>query len=558
MAAADAQPAGTGWVPSALRAPARLNHGIICQGQEVLSLQPQSLNWALKHALNNGDTDVFPAPFEYQAIEQDWDVVRSELAAENVLDWNTRPVRSLLAPKAKYSFRSVTQLDPLDFLIFSALVFDVADDLEARRVPIQQSVVFSYRVSTTEQGQLFDREIGYRQFLDGCRKKLKQQSEVTYVATADISDFYSRIYHHRLENALRAATDKTSHVKCIMRLLSGWNGTETFGIPVGCAPSRLLAEATISDVDELMLANGVTFVRFNNDYRIFATSETQAYKHLVLLAEALNRNHGLSLQPQKTSVYDVATFNEQFLSTPLDREISSLHERFEQLVKELCLDGWYDEIDYNNLTKEQQELIDALNLSELFREEMDTDSPDYPVVKFCLRRLGQLGDDGIVDDVFKNLPALIPVFVDLVHYLTNLRFLNSKHRSELGGRLLYLLEDSIVSELPYHRMWILNVFTSSTEWDNEDKFVALFNQETEQPCRRKLILAMGRAQQIHWFQSQWRSLFEHPHWQRRALIAAASCMPGDARRHWYRSIEPQLDLLERTVMKWVRQNPFVA
>lgn len=524
----------------------------------MLTLQLSSLNWALKHALNHGDTDVFPAPFEYRAIEHDWETIRAELAATNVLDWNTRPARSLLSPKAKYSFRPITQLDPIDFLLFSALVFDVANDLEARRVPTQQSVVFSYRVSINEEGQLFDRNIGYRQFLDTCRGKLGQHGDGAYVATADISDFYSRIYHHRLENALRAATDKTSHVKGIMGLLSGWNGTETFGIPVGCAPSRLLAEVAISDVDELLLANGVDFVRFNDDYRIFASSETEAYKHIVLLAEALNRNHGLSLQPQKTSVYEEGTFNKQFLATPLDREISSLHERFEQLVEELGLDSWYEEIDYDNLTQEQQELIDALNLTELFREELAADSLDYPVVKFCLRRLAQLGDDGIVDDVFQNLPALIPVFVDLVQYLTSLRFLDEGLKSELGGRLLGLLEDSIVSELPYHRMWILNVFTSSTEWDNQDRFVALYNGETEQPCRRKLILAMGRAQQTHWFQSQWRSLFEHPHWQRRALIAAASCMPDDARRHWYRSIEPQLDLLERAVMRWSKQHPFGA
>lgn len=318
----------------------------------MLTLQPNSLNWALQHALNHGDTDVFPLPFEYQAIEHDWEAVRAVLAAANVLEWNTRPARSLLSPKAKYSFRPITQVDPLDVLLFSAMVFEIADDLEARRIPTQPSVVFSYRVSTNEQGQLFDRDIGYRQFLDTCRTKLGQQGGDAFVATADISDFYSRIYHHRLENALRAATDKTSHVNSIMGLLSGWNGTETFGIPVGCAPSRLLAEVAISDVDELLLGNGVDFLRFNDDYRIFASSETEAYKHLVLLAETLNRNHGLSLQSQKTSVYDKDTFNDRFLSTPLDREISSLHERFEQLVEELGLDNWYEDIDYDNLTQE--------------------------------------------------------------------------------------------------------------------------------------------------------------------------------------------------------------
>jgi len=522
----------------------------------MLTLKQGSLNWALKHALNFGDTDVFPVPFEYKALQCDWESIRQELDSSNILEWTTRPPRTLLSPKAKYGFRAITQLDPLDFLIFSSLVFDVSEELESRRVPVQNEVVFSYRVNTNDEGQLFDPDIGYRQFIERCRTKLAGNTEGVYVATADISDFYSRIYHHRLENALRAATTQTSHVKAIMSLLSGWNGTETFGIPVGCAPSRLLAEITLSDVDEALLANGVDFIRFNDDYRIFASSEAESYKHIAFLAEILFRNHGLSLQPQKTGIYTADSFIRNFLSTPLDREMDSLHERFQQLIEDLGLENWYEEIDYDDLSPEQKEIVDALNLVELVREEIEKAEPDYPVVKFCLRRLGQLGDEGAVDDVFENLESLASIFSEIVSYFKNLRYLDDENRSELGGRLLALLEDSIVSELAYHRMWIIDVFTSSREWDNEGRFVGLYNNEVDQACRRKLILAMGRAQQIHWFQSQWRSLFDHPHWSRRAVLAAGSCMPGDARKHWYRSVEPQLDLLEKAVVRWARQNPF--
>ena len=105
-----------------------------------------------------------------------------------------------------------------------------------------------------------------------------------------------------------------------MGLLGGWNGTETYGIPVGCAPSRLLAEITISDVDEALLANGVDFIRFNDDYRVFAPSRTIAYQQIAFLADSLFRNHGLSLQPQKTSIYSAPLFRNKFLATPLDRK----------------------------------------------------------------------------------------------------------------------------------------------------------------------------------------------------------------------------------------------
>jgi hypothetical protein len=105
-------------------------------------------------------------------------------------------------------------------------------------------------------------------------------------------------------------------------------------------------------------------------------------------------------------------------------------------------------------------------------------------------------------------------------------------------------------------MWILDLFVHSREWDNEARFFNLLAAEVNPACRRKLILAMGRAHQAHWFQSQWRSLFDQPHWPRRALLAAASCLPGDAREHWYRSIERRLDIVELAVMRWARQLPF--
>lgn len=523
----------------------------------MLTIQEQSLDWALNHALRYGDTDVFPTPFEYEAIQHDWDNIKQFIMEQNLLNWKVRPLRVLLSPKAKYGFRFITQLDPLDFVVFASVIKEIANDIESRRIPVNEKRVFSYRVDIDNNGQLFGRAVGYRDFLSQCNEILANNPGYSYVATTDIADFYSRIYIHRLKNALNSATTRASHVGTIMNLLSGWNGTETFGIPVGNAPSRLLAEITLSDVDEALLANGIEYIRYNDDYRIFATDYTEAYRHIAFLADILYRNHGLSLQPQKTGIYTAERFRKRFLITPAEREINSLHERFEQLIDEIGLNDWYEQIDYDELEPEQQEAIDALNLVELFQEEVrKNDEPDIPLLKFILHRLSQLGDDSLVDDIFNNIENILPVIPDAVGYLGSLRYLNEEQKKGIGERVLKLLEHSILSELAFHRMWILDLFTHSREWDNENQFFSMYASEADSSIKRKLILAMGRASQRHYFQSQWRSLFDHPHWPRRALIAGASCMPPDARRHWFRSIEPSLDLLELAVMRWARQNPF--
>ena len=522
----------------------------------MLKLSPATLDWAIKHTLAFGDTDIFPMPFEYKAIENDWPVIRDYLSNVDVLNWATRPHRALLSPKARYGFRPATQLDPLDFLIYASLVYEIGSDLEAKRIPIADETVFSYRFAPDATGRIFDGAIGYRQFQIRS-EALSTRAEFSHVVIADIADFYPRIYVHRLENALNNATGKANHVKALRNLLSGWNGTESYGIPVGSAPSRLLSEITISDVDDLLKAYGVIFTRFNDDYRLFATSKNQAYRTLTILADHLYTNHGLSLQPQKTKIVEMANFRQHYLPTPEDRELDSFRSRFHVLVGELGLDSNYEEIDPDDLDADQQAEIDRMNLGELFRAEVARgEDADVGAMRFLIRRLTQLGNDEVLEDIFQNLEVLHAVFPDVIRYLQSLRDVSPENRKDIGRRILELLQNSIVAEMLYHRMWALTLFTESDEWDNEDKFLNLLGTLSDPFSRRKLILALGRSGQTGWFQSRWRSLFDEPHWSRRALIMGASCMASDARKHWYHSIEPRLDVLEKAVVKWARQNPF--
>ncbi|ODS38844.1 hypothetical protein BEH94_03305 [Candidatus Altiarchaeales archaeon WOR_SM1_SCG] len=370
----------------------------------MLRLNEHSLDWALQHALKYGDTDVFPFPFEYYAIAHDWDNIKSFLLKQDIHTWVVRPNRVLLSPKSKYGFRVVTQIDPLDFLVYSSIIKDIASDIESRRIHPSKNIVFSYRYQPNDQGQLFNPSINYGTFESQCNNIISTEKQYQYIAITDITDFYPKIYLHRLENALNSATSQTDHIKGIIRLISGWNGTETFGIPVGSAPTRLLAEITISDIDEALLANNIRFIRFNDDYRIFAHSHTEAYKHIALLAEMLFKNHGLTLQPKKTDILSIDDFKKIYLTSPDERELYSLNNRFEDLLNELGISDRYQTIDYDDLEPEQQELVDSLNLVELFQEGISTDEEiDIPLIKFILRRMAQLRDPSLLDDIFDKI-----------------------------------------------------------------------------------------------------------------------------------------------------------
>ncbi|MBR8834443.1 MAG: hypothetical protein DSM106950_10515 [Stigonema ocellatum SAG 48.90 = DSM 106950] len=164
-----------------------------------------------------------------------------------------------------------------------------------------------------------------------------------------------------------------------------------------------------------------------------------------------------------------------------------------------------------------------------------------------------------MEDVLKtdNLVLLLPIFPRIIQHLHNLKHkLSQEDRLLIGERLLTLVEDSIISELEYHCMWALELFTSSIEWGNEQKFFRLLGSARESTTQRQLILAMGRAKQEHWFYLQRNRLFEESPWSRRAFLAGASCMQSNVREHWYKSVEARLDTLEKAVMRWATANRF--
>ncbi|MEM5018142.1 RNA-directed DNA polymerase [Metabacillus indicus] len=520
----------------------------------MLKLQPRSLEWALNHALEYGDTDIFPVPFEFKAIKHDWDNIIRWLQDVNVLEWTTRPFRRCLTPKNRFGFRISTQLDPIDYLIYTALVYEIGTDIESRRVPTERNVVHSYRFNPDRNGKFFDETKNFGTFTSTA-KEYVETGEYSYVIIADISDFFAKLYSHRLENALTSATTKTNHAKALIHIMSQWNEHFSYGIPIGPSASNLLSEIAIDDVDRILLSEGKRYVRYSDDFRIFCTSYRDAHETLALLAHDLFENHGLTLQQSKTKIITIEQFNENYLLGAEHHELDTLSNRFYEIITSIGLNNPYDPIIFEDLDPSVQQEIVNLNLEELLQEQIASEELDIPITKFILRRLAQLEYNN-VDIILDNIDKFYPVFKEVAKYFSMLD-LSEEDKHSIGERLLNILcSDSIVSHLEFHRQWAISLFIENTEWNNANRFVELYNKFEDPFSRRKIIFSLGRAKQEHWFRSKKRYVFDFNTWIRRAIIAGGSCLPTDERKHWYQSLEPRLDQLEKAVVKWARSNPF--
>lgn len=128
------------------------------------------------------------------------------------------------------------------------------------------------------------------------------------------------------------------------------------------------------------------YIRYSDDYRIFCKSYSEAFRHLAILAQVLYENHGLTLQPQKTSIYTANNFRRVFVSSPEDEELSELRERFATLLDELGISDPYQDIDYDDLTDEQRDLVDSLNLQSMFLVEVDKHDLEQTRPSFISKR----------------------------------------------------------------------------------------------------------------------------------------------------------------------------
>jgi hypothetical protein len=522
----------------------------------MLKLSGDTLNWTKNFACLLGDTDLMPVPFEFDAIADQWDSVRAFLGNSDMTNWNVRAYRRTLAPKNRFGFRSVTQLDPYDFLVYSGLVFDIGPDIESVRLAPGDEIALSHRFSPESDGRLFDSAFDWPRFERVSKLRCKEPG-VTHVVRADIADFFPRVYSHRVEGALDDLKVKPLHAASLKRFLNQLNQSISYGIPTGPLASFLLSELLLNIIDRGLLSEGALHCRWSDDFRIFCSGERDAYRKLNVLARLLFENYGLTLQQNKTRI-DTA---EAFLidsNREENREIDRLSSEFDGLLAELGIEtSFYESISLEDLDPEQRERLRTLNLLEILHEQIDTgDGFSQPIVRFVMWRLRQLGDPGAIEQLLERLDYLYPVVVDVLRYIYTTEITNSELRRRVVTAIVNLLDNSLVSDTEFTRGWLLAILAKPGMLSDEAALVRLFNRFPDQYAQRQVITALGRAHAQAWLRARKHEVQTFSPWLRRAFLAAASALPGDEAEHYYRSIKGRLDHLDQTVCDWAVQHRF--
>lgn len=523
-----------------------------------MALTDAHINLAIANTVTFGDTDVLPRPFELKAIEEravEIAALVSNMYKEFAKHQERIPIEHHfgLSASGYLGLRKVSQLHPLWNLFFLACVISCAKDIEKHRIPISENAVFSYRYRPKKKdGKLFDSPAGWKAFND---RSSELSNSHAYVVTTDIADFYSRVYHHRIENALNQCTRDSTTVKIIVRILSALSGNVSYGLPVGGNAARILSEALLIRTDKLLKVKGIRFCRFVDDYRIFSDTKEDAYRALTSLADGLMVNEGLALNRSKTRILTGAEFRATTVFID-DRQDQSDSETESELRDFVSIRIKYDpysptaDEDYENLKSE----IGKFDIVGLLTRELAKSRVDEFVARRLLHSIRFLSDaakNQAATTLSENIETLYPIFpltsVVLARLLNEID--DEPRRSVFSAYRDLVATDSHTLMVQANLHYAIRILANDPD-DLSEQYLETLFQSTQSPIiRRDIILAMVQRKADYWISERIRFYATSSAPERRALIWA-SYMLKDEGKHWRDRAKSGFDDFEEIIRNW--------
>ena len=427
------------------------------------------------------DVEVFKRPFELEFLKKDeyfniikdiieqrfikaFDIISNKNESFTALkELKINPLRNILVPKKTlFDFRKCGYIEPLDEIIYLSLAIMLSNKIERERIHKKSKIVYSYRlkpdlIKEQKPTYLFDLKINYTSFRNDVSNKVKDP-KIRVIVSCDISNFYDRLNLHRLENTLLAITGiDIQAVKLLNEMLLYWSNRDSYGIPVGSNASRILAEASLINVDRYLFDKGINFSRYVDDFRLFANSASQAHSWLSILVERLNQE-GLFLNTSKTSIVSASEIKQsrsveipQNQNTDVEMEKSELP---------LIIRGYSGLIPtkFRKLSNREKINLSNININEYKKRKIDIDLIDPKDLLKHIRTLvaqEEWKELATASTVLRRFPQFTPYYLDcIIKHTDSLK----DHKDLIIKTVIELANDSNILE--YLRIYVIRFLSN--------------------------------------------------------------------------------------------------
>jgi len=526
---------------------------------QPFKLRGESYSWAIDHLIAEGDTDLLPTLFEFEAIKFNWNNILNVLEDLDLNNYRWSPGRRFLVPKDQLSFRIATQLTPLDNLLLSAIVKEYGHLLEQHRIPVSEKRVFSYRFDPAGASRFYGDTTSWQAFWDTSFQKASTTG-INHVVITDITDYYNQIYHHTLQNELDAAGVAESVWKSIIKLVGGLTEGVSRGIPVGPHSVHLLAEIALNPIDRSMLSHSLDFCRYVDDIHIFCKSEQEARIAVYDLANILDIQQRLTLNKHKTKIVTAEEFIRLATDMMNDKAQTPIEEQILSVINKYSGNDNYAQFEYRFLNPFELEKFNRENLVELFDFYIKGDGVkqgtiNYTRIRWLLRRLAQVGAPAAIDYILENINFLTPALGEVARYIMRASKYYISDFPNAGGIVLKALDDPIVAHSDYLKIVLLNLFSQVPKLNHINILIDRYSNSTPS-MKREIVIAAGKAGQGYWIK-ELKSEFGSGagSWLRAAILSSVNTFSGDEARFWVKRVSTSMTPLEKLITKWSLKDP---
>jgi len=520
----------------------------------------ECMDFAIENIIRYGDTDIFPYPIERLIFKDKRDEIIKLLESiygsfDELIGQMPLEYEKLLNTVGYTGFRQGTQIDPIWNAYLLGLVIYIGNDIEKARISPANNNVFSYRFKPeVEECSLFDKDYGWLAFQT---HSIKQAKIFKFVLTCDISDFYPRVYHHRLENALKKATKRSEVIKQIKYLLNGLSGGVSYGLPIGGPAARLLSELLLNRTDRLLVSSGITFCRFVDDYHIFGNSKEEIYRSLVSLSEALLNNEGLTIQKTKTRILtsseflETSTFSD--INIPEDGEEKSKRDF---LKIHIHYDPYSDtaEDDYKALRDE----LGKFDIVGMLASEMQKTRVQEGLTRKLIKAIAHIDErakNPAVLSLLDNLHVLYPIFTTVMILLVSIiEDLKEETKERIFSKLRELLESkSYICQVPVNLAFGIRVLSYDNSDETDTALINVYSETTSMIIKKDIILILAKHNADYWISNQLKHFNTTSPWEKRALLISSYILEDEG-KEWRKRIKTTLSPFDKLVLGWASDN----